>query len=193
MVSMEPNANSDAELVDETLAGNREAFGQLYDRHARLVRAVVVGVSGDWLAADDMTQECFLRAYRKLATLRVRDRFGPWLAGFARQVARERRRTLRRDRHEFGTQPAELAASTDDASTAYDRDQIERVMRRLAELPEDQRLAVHAFYLEGKNANQTAEQLNLSRSGFYALLQRALAHLATRPQSVGTTNKATTK
>ncbi len=61
MVSMEPTANSDAELVAESLAGDREAFGQLYDRHARLVRAVVVAASGDWPSVDDMTQACFLR------------------------------------------------------------------------------------------------------------------------------------
>jgi RNA polymerase sigma-70 factor (ECF subfamily) len=180
MVSMEPIANSDAELVADALAGDREAFGQLYDRHARLVRAVVVAVSGDWPSVDDMTQESFLRAYRKLSTLRERDRCGPWLAGIARQVARERKRSLRRDRHEFGLELSGQRASTDNQPT--DRDQIERVIRRLAELPEAQRLAVHAFYLEGQNANQAAEQLELSRSGFYALLQRAVAHLAIRPR-----------
>ena len=102
---MDTNAPSDAELVRQALAGDREAFGQLYDRHARQVRAVVAAVSGDWSDVEDMTQECFLRAYRKLATLRDPERVGPWLAGFARQVARERRRTLRRDRHEFGLPP----------------------------------------------------------------------------------------
>jgi DNA-directed RNA polymerase specialized sigma24 family protein len=96
-------------------------------------------------------------------------------------VASERRRTLRRDRHEFGAHTDELAMSTGSAPTNCDRDEIERVMCRLAELPEDQRLAIHAFYFEGKNANQAAVQLELSRSGFYALLQRALARLATRP------------
>jgi len=181
MVSMDPIAKSDAELVAETLAGDREPFGKLYDRHARIVRAVVVGVSGDWASAEDMTQECFLRAYRKLATLRDRNRFAPWIAGFARQVARERRRSLRRDRHEFSSEVGDFPAATDGKPAADDRDQIDRVMRRLAELPENERLAIHAFYLEEQNAAQAAQHMNLSRSGFYALLQRALARLATRP------------
>ncbi len=64
---MEPNLLNDAELVAQTLAGNREAFGQLYDRYARMVRAVVAGVSGDWPTVEDMTQECFLRGYRNLS------------------------------------------------------------------------------------------------------------------------------
>ena len=163
----------------------------LYDRHARMVRAVVLGVSGDWSAVEDMTQECFLRGYRKLTTLRDPARFGPWIVGIARQVARERRRTLRRDRHEFAAQPPEQVTSPDGELSAERREQLERVTSRLAELPEDERLAIHAFYLEGQNAVQAAEQLDLSRSGFYALLQRALARLATRPRADRTTDKAT--
>jgi RNA polymerase sigma-70 factor, ECF subfamily len=58
----------------------------LYDRYAAIVRAIVAGVSGDWYVADDVVQECFLRAYRKLATLRDPRRFEAWLAGIARQV-----------------------------------------------------------------------------------------------------------
>jgi RNA polymerase sigma-70 factor (ECF subfamily) len=180
MVSMVRSTLRFAELVSDLLAGDREAFGELYDRYARVVRAVVLAVTGDWPAVDDMTQESFLRGYRKIATLRDAARFGPWIAGIARQVARERRRTLRRDRHEFAPQPPESAATEAEPT---DREQLTRVMRRLAELPEAERLAIHVFYLEGQNAAVAAEKLELSRSGFYALLQRALAHLATRPQT----------
>jgi DNA-directed RNA polymerase specialized sigma24 family protein len=59
---MERLVENDAELVAASLAGDREAFGQLYDRHARMVRAVVLAVSNDWPSVDDMTQESFLRA-----------------------------------------------------------------------------------------------------------------------------------
>jgi RNA polymerase sigma-70 factor (ECF subfamily) len=181
------------ELVAQTLAGDREAFGRLYDRHAGMVRAVVAGVSGDWSAVEDMTQESFLRAYRKLATLRDPARVGPWVVGIARHVARERRRLLRRDRHLFVAQPLVLESSNDGEAAIDDRDRLQRVMYRLAELPEDERVAVHAFFLESQSADTVAERLGLSRSGFYALVQRAVAGLATRPQTTGTSNKATSK
>ena len=182
MMSMDPTTKTDAELVADTLAGDREAFGTLYDRHARYVRAVVAAVSCDWSAVDDMTQECFLRAYRKIDSLRDRNQVGPWLAGFARQVARERRRTLRRDRHEFGTVADQVAAGNGELTTD-DRERIDQVMQRLAELPEDERLAIHAYYFSDENATDAANHLQLSRSGLYARLKRALANLATRPQS----------
>jgi RNA polymerase sigma-70 factor (ECF subfamily) len=177
---MEQPSPTDAELVAQTLAENREAFGQLYDRYARVVRAVVAGVSGDWPAADDMVQDCFLRAYRKLADLREPSRFGPWLVGIARHVGRERRRSLRRDRHEFrDTQPWRVRALADGNAEVQQRDQFELVMRRLANLKEKERVAIHAYFLEQQDSRQAAEVLGLSRSGFYALLQRAVARLAT--------------
>jgi RNA polymerase sigma-70 factor (ECF subfamily) len=177
---MSPNSPTDAELVAETLAGNRESFGRLYDRHARLAAAVVAGVSSDWPAVDDMVQECFLRAYRKLETLREPAKFQSWLTGIARQVARERRRSLRRDRHEFRDARSWEPDATTTPCTTDLRDEFELVMQRIAELDEDERVAIHAFYLEQQNADRTAELLGISRSGAYALLQRALAHLASQ-------------
>jgi len=180
---MEPDLRNDAELAAETLSGNREAFGQLYDRYARMVRVVVAGVSNDWSAVEDMVQECFLRAYRNLGRLRDPTRFGAWVVGIARQVGRERRRSLSRERHEFhGPQSSQIEAMAEVESVADACDQIELVMRRLAELEERERLAIHAFFLEQREAREIAELLGMSRSGFYALVQRAIARLATLMQ-----------
>jgi len=199
---MDTTSPNDAELVALALAPTRhpvepaagcprEAFGQLYDRHARMVRAVVAGVSGDWPAVEDMTQECFLRAYRNLGRLRESQKFGEWVVGIARQVGRERRRTLRRDRHEFRDPHAtENPASTDGLAAVHRRDQWEAVMRQLAELPEQERLALHAYYLDEHAATDAAELVGLSRSGFYALLQRALARLAALVATRETTEKS---
>jgi RNA polymerase sigma-70 factor (ECF subfamily) len=176
---MDPNPPTDAELVQNSLAGQHEPFGQLYDRYARLAASVVAGVSGDWVGVDDMVQECFLRAFRKLNTLRDPARFGPWIAGIARQVGRERRRTLRRDRHEF-LDPQSLQTDSKLAANAQrcDPDEIEQIMRNVAKLGEQERLAIHAFFLEQQDVRQAAELLGLSRSGFYATVQRAVARLA---------------
>jgi RNA polymerase sigma-70 factor (ECF subfamily) len=169
---------TDADLVANVLAGDREAFGCLYDRYARLVRSVVWGVAGDWAAVADLTQECFLRAYKNLHRLEQPDRFGSWLFGMARQVARERKRTLRRDRHRFiGGSPLEIASELETAEASETAEETALVMQRLAELPERERLAIHAFFLQERNARQAAELLGLSRSGLYALLERGLSRL----------------
>ena len=174
---MQRNNSTDAELVAETLAGNRTAFAVLYDRYARLVRAVACSASVEPAAVHDLTQECFLRAYRNLARLRDPERFGAWLTGIARQVVRERRRSLRRDRHRFVGQPPEVACH-EEARPVEEDEELDALLRRVAQLDERERLAIHAYYLEGRDVRQAAELLGLSRSGTYALLARAVARLA---------------
>jgi RNA polymerase sigma-70 factor, ECF subfamily len=178
MVMMGNNEPTDADLAARVLAGDREAFGRLYDRYAKLVRAVVYDISTDWSTVQDLTQECFLRAYRNLARLRQPDRFGHWIIGIARHVVRERRRTLRRDRHRFvGNSPIDVPVASEAMDAIQSAEERDLVVRRLAELPERERLVIHAFFLQHRNVQQTAELLGLSRSGVYALLERALSRL----------------
>jgi RNA polymerase sigma-70 factor (ECF subfamily) len=178
----------DSELVASVLAGDRDAFGVLYDRYARLVRAVVHRVASDSESVNDLAQECFLRAYRNLGRLRQADRFGPWVVGIARQVAREHRRSKRRDRHEFVSETIVVADFLRDPCDAVQADEeIALLLDRLTELPERERLAVHAFFLLECDANEAAAMLRLSRSGIYALLGRALARLAASLRPVGIT------
>jgi RNA polymerase sigma-70 factor (ECF subfamily) len=176
---MQQSQPSDGELVAQSLAGNRESFGYLYDRYARLVRAVASGVSLDWPTVQDLAQESFLRAYRNLGQLREPDRFGAWVVGIARQVARERKRTLRRDRHEFvGERPLEIESPTDDGEAVERAEQTQLLLRMLGKLDERERLAIHVFFLQERDANRSAELLNVSRSGLYALVNRGLKRLA---------------
>jgi RNA polymerase sigma-70 factor (ECF subfamily) len=178
MVNSKP---ADADLVARTLAGDREAFGSLYERYARLIRAIVSGAARDYAMVQDLAQECFLRAYQNLARLREPERFGAWMVGIAREVARGRKRNLHRDRHQFiGTEACDIQCPSEEGGAIQAAEEVRMVMRELAGLPERERLAIHTFFLQEHNVYQTAELLNLSRSGAYALLERACRHLAER-------------
>ena len=98
METIEP---TNAELVAETLSGCHEAYGLLYDRYSRFVRAVLCAVGTPFSEVEDLTQETFLRAYRKLETLTDPEKFRPCVAGIARLVAQEQRRSSGRDKHVF--------------------------------------------------------------------------------------------
>lgn len=175
---MPPDSPTDDSAdVHATLAGDREAFGRLYDRHARRVRAIVAAVSGDWAAVEDLTQETFLRTYTRLGRLRDPRRFGPWIDGFARLVARERRRQASRDRHEFPGETPESLANGGPESGAILSEEVQKIMRALSGLGERERLAVHAYFFLDQNADEAADSIGLSRSAYYALLKRTLARL----------------
>ena len=182
-MSQQGEQPDDGRLVERTLRGDRAAFERLYDLHARRVRAVVSRAAEDPTAVDDLVQECFLRAYRKLDQLHPQEHFGPWLVGIARRVAREKRRSLHRDRHRFvGTAPSDCERVPADqrAKPSSDelRDDLERVLERIRQLPESQRVALELFFLEECDAEKTAKLLGMSRSGVYALLKRACRNVA---------------
>src|SRR5690606_29601211 len=123
--------------------GDQEAFAAIYDRHARLVRAIAYDATGDLAAAEDVTQETFLKAFRKLRQLRDDDRFVPWLAGIARRTAFTWRRGRRRDRHEFRPASPEPPTATGD-----DDHMLEELRQAVRRLPSRERLALHIFYLD---------------------------------------------
>lgn len=173
--------NNDATLIANTLAGDRESFGELYDRYARLVRAVVRRDAIDEATMHDLTQECFLRAYRGLGQLRQGDKFAAWLVGIARQVASECRRRRRRDRHQFvGADVLDVDGTADPAELRQRSEDWQIVLDELARLPERERLAIHSFFLQERGVEETARLLSLSRSGAYELLARACRRLAER-------------
>jgi RNA polymerase sigma-70 factor (ECF subfamily) len=182
-MSEEHEQLDDAQLVRRVLAGDRAAFEGLYDRHARRVRAVVRNVAENSSTVDDLVQECFLRAYRKLDKLQPPENFGPWLVGIARYVAREKRRKLYRDRHRFvGAQPSdgdgELAEVAQQSSSDDLQSDLKMVLEQVCQLPETERVAMELFFLEDCDAQQTARLVGMSRSGLYALLKRACRNVA---------------
>ncbi|MGO9088603.1 MAG: RNA polymerase sigma factor [Candidatus Sulfotelmatobacter sp.] len=83
-----PGAYEDAMLVHAARDGDRAAFGRLYERYARMVHGVLLAKVpvGE---VDDLVQDVFLRALRRLSTLRESGSFGGWLAAIARNLAND--------------------------------------------------------------------------------------------------------
>jgi RNA polymerase sigma-70 factor, ECF subfamily len=105
--------------VAAALAGEPGAFRVLFDRHAAAVRRFVRDLGRDEAYADEATQETFVRAHARLATLRDDQRVRPWLLGIARRVYLEELRRRRRPRPRPGEldQLAELPDPTPTAET----------------------------------------------------------------------------
>ncbi len=70
---------NDLELVERARAGDTDAFRELVDRHSRTLFKTAYRLTGNEADADDLVQEAFLRAYRKLDRFDGRSQFGTWL------------------------------------------------------------------------------------------------------------------
>lgn len=131
---------SDEGLVARARAGDPEAFGELVVRHREAVQRTALAALGGRADAEDVTQEAFVAAYRRLPTFRGEASFRTWLLRIAWRRALSRRRTawLRRVAssealREAGWEPRDPAPALEE--TVARRELVDRVARLLRALP----------------------------------------------------------
>jgi RNA polymerase sigma-70 factor (ECF subfamily) len=78
---------SDAQIVRQVRAGDRQAYGILVERYERMVRAAALVLCGNHHVAEDAAQETFVFGLKQLAALRDPERFGGWILAIARRTA----------------------------------------------------------------------------------------------------------
>ena len=80
-------SEQDAVAVGAVRAGDPERYRELVERHHRRVYAVAWSRLGDPTLAEEVTQEAFIRAYRRLWMLGDGEKFAPWVSSIARRLA----------------------------------------------------------------------------------------------------------
>ena len=129
---------TDAELWQRALDGEPDAFGVLFERHARTVYNYLFRRTADWAVAEDLTSVVFLEAWRRREEVRLAgDAALPWLLGVATNVLRNRRRSHWRHRAALQRIPPERHEDfAEDADARLDDERRMRVvLRSLGELP----------------------------------------------------------
>lgn len=158
---MPPSASDpvDVHLVQRMAAGDSEALGQLYDRHAALLLSIGMRVLGERQAAEDLVHDVMMEAWRKAADYDPsRGAVRAWLVLRCRSRALDRRAALPRARwvplDEVGGEA--LAAQPPTVAAAEDT---ERVRAALAELPEAQREVLELAFWSGLSSAEIAARV----------------------------------
>jgi RNA polymerase sigma-70 factor (ECF subfamily) len=120
----------DSVLWSLSRAGDAEAFGQLFERHARTVYNFCFRRVGDWSVAEELVSVVFLEAWRRRAKELPPGKVLPWLLGVATNVVRNRRRSERRYAAALGRVPRPRP-DPGHAADADARVDDEREMKRL--------------------------------------------------------------
>ena len=129
---------TDGELWRRAVHGESDAFGALFERHARSVYNYLFRRTADWSAAEDLTSIVFLEAWRRRREVRLeRELALPWFLGVATNVLRNRRRSQWRHRAALERLPRERGEDfADDADARVDDERRMRgVLRSIAKLP----------------------------------------------------------
>jgi RNA polymerase sigma-70 factor (ECF subfamily) len=130
-------------LVARARTGDSKAFRLIFERHAPAVRRFLFDLLRDDEAADEGTQETFVRAHGRLGSLRDEDKLLPWLFGIARHVFHEHLRARRARPHVPDREMGEMVDHQPTPEGALMGREADRMLSEaLALLPEERRAAL---------------------------------------------------
>jgi RNA polymerase sigma factor (sigma-70 family) len=167
---------TDADLVSESLSGNRDAFGQIVSRYQSLVCSLAYSATGSLGASEDLAQEIFVTAWKRLGDLREREKLRAWLCGIARNLINN---FLRKQ----GREPGHRAGSLEEISESHSpeplpvdqtisNEEAAILWRSLEKIPEIYREPLVLFYREHQSIESVAQNLELSEDAVKQRLSR---------------------
>jgi RNA polymerase sigma-70 factor (ECF subfamily) len=165
-VGHEPTPSLEAQLAGAARAGDRDAFGRLYDRFAPMVHGLLLA-RVPRAEVDDLVQEVFLQAMGRLASLRQLESFGPWLAAIARNRARDHFRR----RADTVDLPEEVVG------THHPEGQAMEILAAIRGLPEAYRETLVLRLVEGMTGPEIAERTGLTHGSVRVNLHRGMQML----------------
>jgi RNA polymerase sigma-70 factor (ECF subfamily) len=178
---------NDAAMVAQAVAGDREAFRGLVERHSHSVFRLAFRMTGNEHDAEEVVQEAFLRAYRRLAGFESRANFGTWLyritVNCALDFVRARQRhTENRQQPSADPEQPELLDALPASDPQPDRlAESEELRRRVAaamlELTPVERTAFTLRHFEGRSIEEIGRALDLRTSATKNSIFRAVQKL----------------
>jgi RNA polymerase sigma-70 factor, ECF subfamily len=149
-------------LVDRAKNGDREAYGELVIRFQNSVYAMALSRVRDPLEAQELAQDVFVHAMRKLPQLRDARCFAGWLRRITARMAINR---LTRRGPLFGADPELLEAVQANGRSPQENyevgEAIEQLKLGLAQLKPLDRATLEAFYIRGRSLKQMAREFNV--------------------------------
>jgi RNA polymerase sigma factor (sigma-70 family) len=173
---MSAAAHNDAELVSESLSGNRDAFGQIVAQYQSLICSLAYSATGSLSQSEDLAQETFLAAWKQLADLREPEKLRAWLCGIARNLINySLRRQGREPSHaaeplETVEEPPSLEPLPPDQAIGREEEAI--LWRSLERIPPIYREPLVLFYRKHQSIEAVAQGLELSEDAVKQRLSR---------------------
>jgi len=187
---VEATGDSDAIAVERTLAGDRDAFRVLVERHSPNVFRLAFRMTGNQHDAEEVVQEAFLRAYQKLSQFAARANFGTWVYRIAANYAIDRMRQRKSEdanrepaprASEDGVQIDAMSFVPDSAPNperlAQSEQLAEHMRRALQQLTPAERTAFVMRHWGGSGIEEIAEALKSSSSAAKNTIFRSVQKL----------------
>ncbi len=163
-------------VIEAIQAGDRYAFRELVQRHNRWVRGIAYGVLGDRDCLDDVVQQVWMAAWKRIDELRDASRWRPWLYRLARNASIDAGRDITRRRLRTSALAEEPAPRPAAAMPGTDVEMDERhrqVLSAIQALPALYREPFVLRHLNGWTYGEIAELMSMPVDSVETRLVRA--------------------
>ena len=180
----------DVQLIRKILSGDDAAFGILVEKYQKSVHTLIWRKIGDYHYAEDIMQDAFLQAYKKLSTLKNPNQFAGWLYIIANRLCIDwmRRQKWMREQNLVMQSLADTSAEEIEKSSytyhVSEQSRTERtehchalVKKLLERLPESERTVVMLYYLDEMTTKEIGKFLGVSVNTIVSRLHRARKRL----------------
>jgi RNA polymerase sigma-70 factor, ECF subfamily len=181
---------SDAAVVAQVLAGDRDAFRLLVDRHGRTLFRLAYRMTGNQEDSEEIVQETFLRAYKALDKFEMRANFGTWIYRIAANRALDflsarKTQMQNKDTYQIVDDPdpeSRHEVQLEAGQPGPDRlvigaEMKSRLAQALARLTPAERVAFTMRHMEGRSIEEISQSLNLKTSAAKNSVFRAVQKL----------------
>ena len=174
----------DVQLIHKILSGDGEAFNRLVRKYEKRIHTHVWQKIGDFHHAEEITQDIFLQAYKKLSTLKDPHQFAGWLYAVTNRLCLDWMRKQKPAMQSLEDTPVraidnltyERYVSEQRESEATEC-RYETVEKLLAKLPESERTVMMLYYLSEMRAKEIGKSLGVSVNTIRSRLHRARKRL----------------
>lgn len=171
-MSREGNVAGDYKVVKRVQRGDRAAFKELYGLYAPRIYALALRMTADRAAAEDLTQDVFLRTWEKIGTFAFKSGFYTWLHRLAVNLILRKGRKLKEESGREQELETERFEDESDDSRGGLESKVD-CERALLRLPDQARKVFILYTMEGYSHGEIGELMEISEGASKAHLSRA--------------------
>lgn len=172
---------SDIALINQTLAGNQSAYADLVRRHQRFVFTLALRFAKNREDAEEIAQDCFVKAFRSLASFQQQSKFSTWLYSIVYTTAMShlRKKKLATDSIDDESTYLQVAGQPGEAdiNMAERKSRSYYLNQAISQLLPDDATIITLFYNGEQSLDEIAETLGMEANTIKVKLFRARQRL----------------
>ena len=178
--------NTDQYLIDKTLEGDNNSFGELVDRYQNFVYTIAIRILKVSEEAEEVAQDSFIKAFDSLKTFRGDSKFSTWLYRIVYHKSLDR--IKKNNRHRTYEINEEITACRLDQienglEFMMNEERSKMIRSCIAKLPEDDAVIITLFYFEEQSVKEISKVTDLSEDNIKIKLYRSRKKLFTLLES----------